>query len=112
MVHVTPPAREHLTNLREHAHLEHPDTAPRLVLAGAGQFGLLPGIRSVGDVVVRHAGAPVLLMDASVAAALDRATIDCQQDREGRHLVVRPPRRLRHAPGHVDGRPANTPGGA
>jgi hypothetical protein len=26
--------------------------------------------------------------------------------------VVRPPRRLRHAPGHVDGRPANTPGGA
>lgn len=112
MVHITPPAREHLISLREHAHLEHPDTAPRLVLAGAGQFGLLPGIRSVGDVVVRHGGAPVLLIDAEVAAALDRATIDCQQDREGRHLVVRPPRRMRHAPGRAEPRPRLTPDGA
>lgn len=91
MVHVTPQARDYLLKLIEEANLRHPAMALRLVVGLPGRLGLLPGVRNSGDHVVLSRGQAILLLDPSVASALDHATLDTQRGPAG-GLVVRPPR--------------------
>lgn len=63
------------------------DTAVRLVLEGEDVKPMLDSVKP-GDDVFAHAGRKVLVIDKSVARALDSSVLDTKETREGRKLVL------------------------
>lgn len=55
-----------------------PGQAVKLVPNGANSVGMSIGAPGEGDQVIRHGGEPLLIVDSSLADALDGAQVDCE----------------------------------
>jgi Fe-S cluster assembly iron-binding protein IscA len=55
-----------------------PGQGLKLVPGRTGQVGMIIGAPSEGDEVVRRGDEPLLIVDSSIAGALDGAKIDCE----------------------------------
>ena len=89
MLHVTGIAREYLEQLRARASLDQSQQAIRLVPGPAGQLGLLPGVKGLGDTVIPHRGRPLLLIASDVARCLETAVLDVASELGREQLVLR-----------------------
>ncbi len=87
MIIVTERAAEELKEtLREHA--TDAEQALRLTPTSGGAFVLTLDVEQEGDEVVESEGTKLLLMDDSVAPALDGITLDCVDTPEGPRLTL------------------------
>lgn len=91
MVNVTERAKHQLTWLAS-TKLGRPDTAPRLVLAGAGVFGLIADGESDGDQRVEHEGRVILLIGRELGRPLAGSTLDWDETPHNARLVIKRPR--------------------
>lgn len=87
MLTVTENAKQLLKETLQ-AHTDDAETGLRLVLEPPGRLGLVLGRRGVGDQIVEHEGAKVLLVAPELVTLLDEVTIDTQDTPEGKKLVV------------------------
>ena len=87
MIVVTERAAEELKEtLKEHA--TDDEQALRLTPAPGGACVLTLDVEQEGDEVMESEGTKLLLMDASVAPALDGITLDCVDTPEGPRLTL------------------------
>lgn len=87
MLTVTESARQHLKNMLL-AHSDDPEIGLRLTVEPPRQFGLVLDREGVGDQVVEHEGAKVLLVASELVTLLSEVTIDAQDTPEGTKLVI------------------------
>lgn len=88
MVNVTERAKRRLKELAG-TKLGRSDTAPRLVLAGTGIFGLVADRESDGDQRVEHEGRVVLLLGPDLVHSLAGSTLDWDEAAHHARLVIK-----------------------
>jgi hypothetical protein len=76
--------------------LGRPDTAPRLVLSGAGVFRLIADGESDGDQRVEHEGRVILLIGRELGRPLAGSTLDWDETPHNARLVIKRQARNRH----------------
>jgi len=87
MVNVTERAKRQLKRLISTT--GRPDTAPRLVLSGAGIFGLVADRESDGDQRIEHDGRVVLLIGPELVRPLAGSTLDWDETPHHARLVIK-----------------------
>jgi len=87
MLTVTESARQELKETLE-ANNADPETGLRLVSHEPGNFTLVLDTKTKDDLVVEHEESTVLLVDNELLKAIDGLTIDCQDEPDGRRLVM------------------------
>lgn len=89
MVTVTEDAKQYLKELLLD-HSDNPDVGVRLVLTGEApvRTGLVIDREGVGDYVVEHEGAKVLLVGPEVGELVTGATLDTEDTPDGIKLVI------------------------
>jgi len=70
------------------AKTDDPELGLKLVANESGQFTLVLGQEKEGDQVVEHEGSKVLLIDRELSVLLEGRTLDCEDSREGRWLMM------------------------
>jgi Fe-S cluster assembly iron-binding protein IscA len=87
MLTVTEDAKQYLKDTLL-AHTDDTEMGLRLVLESAGRLGLVLDREGVGDQIVEHEGAKVLLVEPELAPVVDGITLDVQDTANGTKLVV------------------------
>ena len=89
MVEVTGRAKARLLELRESTGIAPlPEAGLRLAPDPSGQLELFADTERMGDRVVEHNGAKLLLIDEVLSLALAGAIIDCRTTSQGPKLIV------------------------
>jgi len=70
------------------AKTDDPEVTLKLVTNESGRFTLVLGQEKEGDQVVEHEGSKVLLIDRELSVLLEGRTLDCEDSREGRWLMM------------------------
>jgi Fe-S cluster assembly iron-binding protein IscA len=87
MMEVTEAAKKELKE-KLAANTDEADVCLRLKTNPDGKFGLVLSREAEGDVVVVHKDTKLLLVAQELATKLEKATIDVEDTKEGRRLVV------------------------
>ena len=87
MITVTERAKEELKRVWS-ANVSDPEVGFRLTPVEIGQYNLVPDREKVGDHVVVHEGAKVLLVDEKLLRILEGVKVDYRETASGPCLVV------------------------
>jgi hypothetical protein len=91
MVGVTERAKEVLLERRRNANIGRRQAGLRVLLDQAGRWVLVADRVRADDLVVFHAGAPLLLMDPDAQRALAGVMVDCLETSDGADLLLTRP---------------------
>lgn len=83
MIGITDRAKGVLLDLRASLADAEPHAALRLATNGNGELEISVDVAKVGDVVVEHDGATLLVIEGAVSNGLAGATIDCTRTPDG-----------------------------
>jgi hypothetical protein len=91
MVGVTERAKEVLLERRRRANIGERQAGLRVLLDQTGRWVLVADRLHANDLVVFHAGAPLLLMDKDAQRALAGVLVDCLETPDGAGLLLTRP---------------------
>jgi Fe-S cluster assembly iron-binding protein IscA len=87
MINITERARKALKKILT-ATLDFPEGRLRLMDRGQGKLGLGVDIEMPGDVLVKHDGLTVLVVDQRLAVGIEGVTLDAEDREKGSELII------------------------